>query len=105
MYFIGGMFAETVSCLIYVPVDVIKERRQVQNNLKSYRYKSDLDAFFTILKHLLLCLRGVFMFITNQQLPHEGRSASAPGHRPRHPLRSRLTKPTMDSQDMALNSR
>jgi hypothetical protein len=50
MYFLGGMFAETVSCLIYVPVDVIKERRQVQNSLKSYNYTSDVDALFTILK-------------------------------------------------------
>ena len=47
MYFIGGMFAETISCLIFVPVDVIKERRQVQNDLKTYAYRSDLDAFFT----------------------------------------------------------
>jgi len=50
MYFIGGMFAETVACLIYVPVDVIKERRQVQSNLKTFQYKSDFDAFLTILK-------------------------------------------------------
>jgi hypothetical protein len=50
MYFLGGMFAETVSCLIYVPVDVIKERRQVQANLKTYHYKSDIDALYTILK-------------------------------------------------------
>lgn len=28
-YLMGGIFAETVSCLIFVPVDVIKERRQV----------------------------------------------------------------------------
>jgi len=26
-YFLGGMFAETISCLIFVPVDIIKERR------------------------------------------------------------------------------
>jgi hypothetical protein len=50
MYFLGGMFAETIACLIYVPVDVIKERRQVQNNLNSYKYKNDLDALLTILK-------------------------------------------------------
>lgn len=28
-YLLGGIFAETVSCIIFVPVDVIKERRQV----------------------------------------------------------------------------
>ena len=58
MYFLGGMFAETISCLIYVPVDVIKERRQVQNNLKSYAYKSDLDALVTILNQEKL--RGIY---------------------------------------------
>lgn len=26
-YLLGGLFAETVACLIFVPVDVIKERR------------------------------------------------------------------------------
>lgn len=43
-YFCGGMFAETISCLIFVPVDVIKERRQVQSNLGTYKYMSDYDA-------------------------------------------------------------
>lgn len=28
-YLMGGIFAETISCVIFVPVDVIKERRQV----------------------------------------------------------------------------
>ena len=40
----GGMFAETVSCLFFVPVDVIKERRQVQANLRSFKYANDIDA-------------------------------------------------------------
>ena len=26
-YLMGGIFAETISCIIFVPVDVIKERR------------------------------------------------------------------------------
>lgn len=38
------MFAEAVACALFVPIDVIKERRQVQANLKMYSYKSDLDA-------------------------------------------------------------
>ena len=45
MYLLGGMFAETISCLIFVPVDVIKERRQVQSNLKTYNYQGDYDVF------------------------------------------------------------
>ena len=40
----GGMFAEAVACSIFVPVDVIKERRQVQANLGTFKYKNDVDA-------------------------------------------------------------
>jgi hypothetical protein len=58
MYFLGGMFAETVSCIIFVPVDVIKERRQVQVNLKTFAYKNDFDALKTILKQERL--RGLY---------------------------------------------
>jgi hypothetical protein len=49
-YLLGGMFAETVSCIFFVPVDVIKERRQVQANLKSFRYSNDVDAIRQVLK-------------------------------------------------------
>ena len=49
-HFIGGLFAETVSCIFWVPIDIIKERRQVQANLNSYHYKGDFDALTTILK-------------------------------------------------------
>lgn len=35
--------------MIFVPVDVIKERRQVQANLKLYEYTSDLGAIRSIL--------------------------------------------------------
>jgi hypothetical protein len=57
-YFIGGLIAETVSCLIYVPVDIIKERRQVQSKLKTYEYKSDVDAFIQIIKKEKI--RGIY---------------------------------------------
>ena len=43
-YLAGGMFAELIACLLFVPVDVIKERRQVQSLLKVYDYKNDVDA-------------------------------------------------------------
>jgi len=43
-YLLGGLFAETVACVIFVPVDVIKERRQVQSNLQTFAYRNDLDA-------------------------------------------------------------
>jgi len=51
-HFFGGMFAETVACIIYVPVDVIKERLQVQSLMqrKSLLYKGSYDAVQQIMK-------------------------------------------------------
>lgn len=49
-YLIGGMFAEVVACLLFVPVDVIKERRQVQSNLRAYEYTSDLNAIRSVMQ-------------------------------------------------------
>lgn len=42
--FMSGVIAEAVSCSIFVPVDVIKERQQVMSVIKSYRYKNTFDA-------------------------------------------------------------
>lgn len=39
------MFAEAVACILFVPIDVIKERRQVQSTLKAFKYENDFDAF------------------------------------------------------------
>ena len=50
VYFLSGMVAETVSCMFFVPIDVIKERLQVQENLKLYKYSGGLDAFRTIMR-------------------------------------------------------
>ena len=49
------MLAETVSCIIYVPVDVIKERMQIQQRLdvKTYgntHYRGSWDALCSIAK-------------------------------------------------------
>ena len=55
-YFVAGMLAETFACIIYVPVDVIKERLQVQRtNVQSgveqkYLYNGSFDALKTIMK-------------------------------------------------------
>ena len=49
-YLAGGMFAETVACILFVPVDVIKERRQVQSNMGTFKYRNDFDALRQILK-------------------------------------------------------
>ena len=50
MHFISGMLAEAVTCTIYVPVDVVKERMQVQRKGSSQIYNSSLDALRKILK-------------------------------------------------------
>jgi hypothetical protein len=52
VHFCSGMIAETIACLIYVPVDVIKERMQVQqastaNNARTY-YRNIFDAISQI---------------------------------------------------------
>lgn len=49
-FFISGFFAETIACLIFVPVDIVKQRRQVQSKLKICEYKTDLDALNKIIK-------------------------------------------------------
>ncbi len=67
VHFTAGMLAETIACIIYVPVDVIKERLQVQqkqqtstpltkkeNNYKHNHYpgyNGSLDALKQILRH------------------------------------------------------
>ncbi len=35
---------------MFVPIDVIKERLQVQSNLKTYQYKNTIDAIAKISK-------------------------------------------------------
>mmetsp|Transcript_489 Transcript_489/g.479 ORF Transcript_489/g.479 Transcript_489/m.479 type:complete len:239 (+) Transcript_489:164-880(+) len=50
-YLSGGMFAETVACILFVPTDVLKERLQVQSKLRTYKYSSDLNALAQIFKN------------------------------------------------------
>ena len=53
------MLAEAIACVIYVPVDVIKERLQVQKGIQSiggglqkgYYYKGSLDALKKITRN------------------------------------------------------
>jgi hypothetical protein len=44
VHFCSGMTAETIACLIYVPVDVIKERMQVQHSLTSTTNVSNVGS-------------------------------------------------------------
>lgn len=46
VHFCSGMIAETIACLIYVPVDVIKERMQVQQSISSTTTNSPPDATY-----------------------------------------------------------
>ena len=50
VYFTAGLLAETVACLIYVPVDVIKERLQIQYRTDAVQYKGGWDALVNISK-------------------------------------------------------
>lgn len=58
VHFASGMLAEAVTCIIYVPVDVIKERMQVQQRVpaaathatQNTQYTGSLDAFQKIVK-------------------------------------------------------
>ena len=64
-HFASGILAETVACIIYVPVDVIKERLQVQSlspkihaNEKRFTYTGSFDAATKIMKYE--GLRGLY---------------------------------------------
>jgi hypothetical protein len=48
----SGMLAETIACIVYVPVDVVKERMQVQQAAggSSFYYKNTVDAMQQIAK-------------------------------------------------------
>eukprot|EP00970_Alexandrium_tamarense_P011326 scaffold2449_cov188-Alexandrium_tamarense.AAC.24 len=58
VHFASGVLAEAVACIIYVPVDVIKERMQVQQRVptaathatQNTQYTGSLDAFQKIVK-------------------------------------------------------
>jgi len=50
VHFASGMLAETVVCVVYVPVDVVKERMQVQHGQSRSNYQGSWDAFKTIMR-------------------------------------------------------
>ena len=54
VHFASGMLAEAIACIIYVPVDVIKERLQVQHSSfaqgSSNNYRNSMDALHQIAK-------------------------------------------------------
>ena len=52
------MFAETVSCIVFVPVDIVKERLQVQSSLKTFNYKNDYQAIIQICQNE--GIRGIY---------------------------------------------
>lgn len=55
LYLTAGMLAEALSCVLWVPIDVIKERMQVQTKLATdgkerIYYRNTLHALQTIMK-------------------------------------------------------
>lgn len=48
--FVSGLFAEAVSCAIWVPVDVTKERLQSQPRTLAGRYRNSRHALHTIIR-------------------------------------------------------
>lgn len=51
IFFVSGLIAEAVSCLIWVPVDVSKERLQSQPPSLASRYRGSADALKTIMRY------------------------------------------------------
>ena len=47
---LSAICAELVSCVLWVPIDVIKERMQVMSATQAYHYKNSLDAVRQIFK-------------------------------------------------------
>lgn len=54
----AGVIAETASCVVWVPIDVIKERMQVQHPGIDGRYRSSLDGIITCVRNE--SLRGLY---------------------------------------------
>lgn len=55
IHFISGMAAETFACIVYVPVDIVKERLQVQHGAAGSspeaKYRGSLDALKQIIRY------------------------------------------------------
>lgn len=43
-HLISGFCAEALSCIVWLPIDIIKERLQVQSVVKLYSYRGPRDA-------------------------------------------------------------
>jgi hypothetical protein len=50
VYLGSGLLAETACCTLFIPVDVVKQRLQVQSLGQSYYYKGGFDAIRTIFR-------------------------------------------------------
>jgi Mitochondrial carrier protein len=49
-HFLGGLIGEAVSCVLWVPIDVIKERMQSQSKNSPFYYKNTFRAFKRIIE-------------------------------------------------------
>ena len=57
-HFSAGMLAEIACCILYVPIDVVKERLQVQRPGIKTQYNGSADALRKIFKYE--GVRGVY---------------------------------------------
>ena len=62
VHFLSGLSAEAVSCLLFVPIDVVKERVQTQHAINSSHltrnYRGSVDAIASILR--VDGMRGIY---------------------------------------------
>lgn len=48
VYFVSGFFADCVGLSIWLPMDLVKQRLQVQQNNMAIKYRNSAHAFYTI---------------------------------------------------------
>lgn len=64
-HLLSGFVAEIASCSLWLPIDIIKERMQVQSEIKLYSYKSPTEAMQKIHRSEgIIGLYRVIMFLS-----------------------------------------
>eukprot|EP00667_Euglena_gracilis_P016029 EG_transcript_16724 len=57
-HLLAGLGAEAFSCVVWVPIDVVKERLQIQHSYQGVNYHGSWDAIRTVMKYE--GLRGIY---------------------------------------------
>jgi hypothetical protein len=79
-HFVAGFMAEFASCSLWLPIDIIKERMQVQTVVKLYKYDSARDAMRKIhaAEGLIGLYRVVFHLSRHSEPPSSSLAPTAP---------------------------